>query len=354
MLGVARRLCLRSFVVCAGALSLGCENATSPSGPPLIHFPRVSQDLGEISIAPQGRDVEFSFVNRGLSPLHVSRLVTSCGCVDAVARPATVAPGGTGTIAVRIAPAESEEKRASVAVHSDDASNPVAHISLSWRAVAPLDIDPVLLEFGSVRPGVAVERTVKLNRQATTVSELPCSVSRVECSPAGAIRCKLEDRLVGGPASATQLLRVTLMPGDESGYQRGTIQLHLNQCWRPNLSVSVQWRVQDVIEAAPNSLSLGVGKPAETCSRKVVISSIAGTTLAIDRIELHDADAGAHLELLQHGKDRFLAEISWEFPETLGPYRNELLIYCRQPETRILVVPVSAVVLSPVKAGVIQ
>ena len=155
MRALLRRLCLRSFFLCAGALSVGCEKTTSPSGPPRIHFPSVSQNLGEISIAPRGRDVEFSFVNRGLSPLHISRLVTSCGCVDAVARPATVAPGEPGTIIVRIAPAESEEKHASVAVHSDDASNPAVRISLSWRAVAPLDIDPVLLDFGSVRPGVA-------------------------------------------------------------------------------------------------------------------------------------------------------------------------------------------------------
>lgn len=339
------------LVVCAGALSVGCEKASAPSGPPRIYFPSVSQDLGEIAIAPQGRDVEFAFVNRGLSPLHVSRLVTSCGCVDAAARPATVAPGAKGTIVVRIAPAESEEKHASVAVHSDDLSNPALRISLSWRAVAPLDTDPVLLDFGSVRPGVPVERTVKLSRQTATIRELPCSVSRVDCSPEGTIAAVLDDQPAGGPASATQLLRVTLTPGIESGYQRGTIQLHVERCWRPTLSVSVQWRVQDVIEAAPSSLFLGTGRPGETCSRKVIVSAIAGAALAIERIELRDGDVGAQLKLVRQAENRFHAEIAWKFPETLGAYRNELLVYCTQPETRVLIVPVSAVVLDPVQAG---
>lgn len=340
--------------VCVFGVSYGCGKPSAPSGPPRIHFAEVSQDLAEIPLAPQGQEVKFPFVNRGLSPLHITRLVTSCGCADADAKPSTVAPGASGRIIVRIAPVQSETKDTSVAVHCDDPSNPIVRVSLSWRAVAPLDTDPTLLDFGIVLPGQPITRTIKLRRPAATIKEMPCSVTRVNCQPTEILSAVLEDSPTDEQSAVTQIFRVTLTPENECGDRRGTIHFDLEKCWRPVLSVSVQWRVQGVVEAAPTSLFLGTGRPGETCSRKVVLSAGSGKVLDVGRIELRESDADLQVKLIRLGENRLIAEVQWKFPDSAGHYRNEFILHCTKPEDRMVVVPVSAIVLAPRQKGDVE
>lgn len=346
----------RLALVCVGVLgaSHGCGKPAPPSGPPRIYFAEVSQDLAEISLAPQGHVVKFPFVNRGLSPLHVTHLVTSCGCANAVAKPTTVAPGASGQIIVRIAPVQSETRNTSVAVHCDDPSSPIVRVSLSWRAVAPLDTDPTLLDFGTVLPGQPVTRTIKLSRPAATIQEMPCFVTRISCQPTEILSAVLDDSPTEEQPDESQLVRVTLTPENESGDGRGTIHFNVEKCWRADLGVSVQWRVQDVVEAAPASLFLGSGRPGETCSRKVVLSAGSGQLLDIERIELRESDANLQAKLIRLSENRLVAEVQWKFPDSQGQYRNEFIIHCTKPEDRTVVVPVSAIVLAPRQKGDLQ
>ena len=343
-----------SLIVCVVAACSGCGKSSTPSGPPRIHFPNVSQNLAEIPLAADGRDVEFRFVNRGLSALHITRLVSSCGCAGADVKPPIVAPGAAGKIIVRIAPVQSEARDASVAVHCDDPSNPIVHVSLSWRAVAPLDTEPTLLDFGNVLPGKPITRTVKLRRSSATIREMPCSVTRVDCDPAKILSAVLDDPPADEQTVSMQILRVTLTPEIESGDRRGTIHFNVEKCWRPNLSVAVQWRVQDVVEAAPTSLFLGTGQPGETCSRKVILSAGSGKMLDIERIEFRESDADLQVKLIRLSENRMIAEVQWKFPDAAGHYRNELIVHCTKPENRVVVVPVSAIVLAPMQKGDVQ
>jgi len=183
---------------------------------------------------------------------------------------------------------------------------------------------------------------------------MPCIVTRVDCLPAEILSAVLDDPPANEQPAGTQMLRVTLTPEIESGDRRGTIHINVEKCWRSDLTVSVQWRVQDVVEAAPTSLFLGTGRPGEACSRKVVLSAGTGKTLDIERIEFREPDADLQVKLVRLGENRLIAEVQWKFPDAAGHYRNELIVHCTKPENRAVVVPVSAIVLAPVLKGDVQ
>lgn len=324
-----RRACLLLAL-----LPVGCEVATpSPTGPAKAVFETTQRDLGDIPIAPQGRIIEFPIVNRGLSDLKIHKLVQSCSCVDAAAEPSILKPGERGRVAVAIAPDRAEEKSASVEVHTNDPLDPVQKLRVSWRSHAPIELEPLEIDFGRVRPGQTVQRSASLRRHGSA-GEM-CEVIEVSASPADVVRA----------ARTNDRVSLTLVSGSSLGPHHGTLTVRLSTCWREELSVPLRWHVADVIDVQPRELLAGSGTAGERITGRVIVSAEPGSRLEIEDVGWNGASSDAGVTWKRLSEDRAIVEVTWMLPATSGSYRGELVIDCSGPENRRLHVPVSAYVL---------
>ncbi|MGC1273888.1 MAG: DUF1573 domain-containing protein [Planctomycetaceae bacterium] len=315
-------------------LLIGCDAAGSPpTGPAKAVFETVRRDLGDIPIAPQGRIVEFPVVNRGLSDLRINKLAQSCSCVDATAEPSILKPGATGRVAVAIAPNRAEEKSATVEVHTNDPSDPVQKLHVSWRSHAPMELDPLEIDFGRVRPGQTVQRSASLLRHGSAGET--CEVTEVSATPAERVRI----------ARTGDRLSLTLLSASSPGPQHGTLTVHLDGCWRKDVSIPLRWHVADVIEVQPRELLAGSGTAGERVTGRVIVSAEPGSRLEIDDVSWRGESGDADVASTRLTAERAIAEIVWTLPADSGTHRGELVIECSGPKDRTLRVPVSAYVL---------
>lgn len=336
-----RRVVFFSFVLMGSLISLSCEKSQElPDGPPRIHFTNTKQDLGEIPIAPEGRDIIFSFLNRGLSELRISQLVSSCGCAGADINNSVLAPGEEGIVVVRIAPHQSENRSASVTVHSNDPSRPRIPLRISWRAVAPLEFNPLSLDFGTIRPNETLEKTVKLIWRDD--ADVSCRVGRVQCFPAERLRVSIESAEAEVDVRRkSESFIVSLTAPSVAGIQSGRIEVFLDNCWRKSVSIPVSWHVQDVIEAKPGRLFLGTGYAGETRTQKIIISSHPGEFLEIDETGFQEMIPGMSISCKRLGSNRIIVDVEWILPESAGRHTSEIVFRCKQPKQQTLTVPVS-------------
>lgn len=333
-------------IACGSLVWLSCDNsAEPPDGPPRIHFAQHKRDLGEIPITPEGRDVVFRFVNRGLSELRVTGLVSSCGCDDVNVENPLVAPGAEATITVRIISQQSEARSASVTVHSNDPARPRVVLQVSWRAVAPLEFEPLSLNFGALLPAQRVEQTVKLLQHGADPQRAVCRVEQVECFPSGQVSAAFVEQPATADSVAHKLLRVSLTAGENSGAAHGRIVVTLQVCWRESLTIPVSWRVQDVIEATPARLFLGSGRGGEVFAKNVLILARPGEVLKIKNIRFQNQISGARATWKRLTSSQILVHVEYELSEMPGRQTRELIVQCTEPVVRTVRVPVSAYVL---------
>ncbi len=87
-------------------------------------------NLGDVQ---EGKVIDFKvkIINEGKKPLHIKKVVSSCGCTAALMSSETIMPGGSGWLNVKFNSAKMKGKIArTVSVYSNDPVHPVETISL--------------------------------------------------------------------------------------------------------------------------------------------------------------------------------------------------------------------------------
>lgn len=321
------------------AVLAGC-GGTALEGPPLADFKTTQKALGDIPIAPKGRVVEFPVLNRGLADLRIEKLVRSCTCVESKVSRSVLPAGASGIIALAIAPQRAEEKSASVSVHTNDPTQPVVNLTVSWRAHAPVEVEPLEIDLGRVRPGQTVERT------ATIVRHMPpneaCRVEKVSAGPADAVQVSRDsDRLT-----------LLLVAGSSPGPQRGELTIDLKGCWRESVSVPLRWHVADVIEAQPRELMAGSGAPGQRVKGRVVVSAEPGRRLEVQKVRWEEPQSGVETNWKRLNEERAIVDVVWTLPHAAGVHRGNLVVECASPEARTFHIPVTAYVSGEAVAAV--
>lgn len=339
-----RQLFLRLSVLLCLVAGLSCSRAPVPTsvGPPMIHFSSPEIDLGEIEFAPDGREIEFPLENRGMQPLRIKGTVSSCGCAVARVDRTELAPEETSRIIAVISPRQSEERSAMITVYSNDPARPKAMLRLKWKAIAPLDLDPPSIELGIVRPGTNPSASVNLVWRSASAK---CVIKAIECYPLEEVHAEIGD----GPRKTndlpTQTLRLTVAPKREPGLRNGRVTLRLDGCWQDEIVLPISWRVQDVIEASPERVFLGIGVAEASCEKCCKLMSTAGP-IVIESIELAQPDSAIDVQI--HSMDASDAEIMirWTLPQAPGLHSATLRVNVTEPERRQLEIPVSIFVKS--------
>jgi len=154
-----------------------------PKAAPAIAVPNAVHDFGRVT---RGKLIEHEFLvrNTGNADLTILRVSTSCGCTSASALPTVIESGKEGRVRVKFdTKGRSGEQRKTVTIHSDDPTTPDMVCVIKGQVVVEVDIEPTLLQFGTVNAGTAVRKTFTVTRfenTPLTISELKSTLEHVQ------------------------------------------------------------------------------------------------------------------------------------------------------------------------------
>lgn len=136
-------LCLAGPLASAQLKVLPKERLDSVANPPLapnaayVIFDKVTIDAGTMVEEAAPKTFEYVFVNKGKTPVIISRLVSTCSCTAASYDRRTVGPGEKGKISLRYDPRGHVgrfERR--VFVYTDEEGQPVAVLRLKVNVIS--------------------------------------------------------------------------------------------------------------------------------------------------------------------------------------------------------------------------
>jgi hypothetical protein len=155
-----------TILVVAMVLLVGCDESSSSlsdlnsdrlvqSGP-VSHFDLAELNLGRVLLSQRNGTVSGSFcvTNIGNAPLVFGEMIVSCGCLAATANPNVLRPGESGTIDLTVKLDKPGEKTVRATIHTNEPLTIPAQLRLSVIAVAPLEVEPPRIDFGSLLTGI--------------------------------------------------------------------------------------------------------------------------------------------------------------------------------------------------------
>lgn len=322
----------------------GCAKADAVPGSPRIHTPVRYKDFGELSV--EGGEpyyVSFPFENVGAAPLQILGIRKSCGCADADVTKATLEPGEQAEVKVEVVPTQAaEEEHHAVTLFTNDARRPQVKLRFSWQAVAPLELHPDRIDFGTLVSGQTVEKTVEVaTRESARFPD--CSTLSIETSPSS-VTADWENGDAGGTQPGADRLLIRVQAGEVRGEALGRVRVTLKGCWRDRLVIPLRWRVRDVVEASPAALFLGTGQSGDVVSGHVVIAAAKDQQLELREVRFESARLHAKPVTKQIAQHSAMVTVETELPEEASAYDGKLVITCVKPIERTIVVPTSAYV----------
>ncbi len=321
----------------------GCQNEAAPpeksAGDPTITVIQPSRSLGSI---PLGTRVEtFEVANTGTGPLAISQLERSCSCTKVAIDRTTVPPGETAQITVTISPKESEQKTASVTIHSNDTQSPRSRISVDWTARGAVTVDVHELDFGLVRPNVPLTRTVKVEK---SLAQLPANCKTlVRAVPSGIMRAALKQS-DETPDRIAETWEITLQADENFKDHSGRLHLTFEGSDQGGLSLPVIWRIRNPVEAAPSRLFLGVGAASETVTKTIELSTDPGTVLKVLKVENIGDPITMNCHHTEVSPEVTRIEVQATFPSEAGNYVGTIRVECESPLGTVIEIPVAGVV----------
>jgi hypothetical protein len=124
----------------ASCLGLGGFKPESPD--PMVWTDSVQHDFGNIP-GTETVSHEFTVLNRGGTPLNITRVQTSCGCTAAVLGHQFLKPGESTKLKVTFDPrGRMGTQSRTVTIHSNDPKTPQKQLTISATMPAPVAAQP--------------------------------------------------------------------------------------------------------------------------------------------------------------------------------------------------------------------
>jgi hypothetical protein len=149
----------------------------SALGQPKIELQTTAYDMGVVpstEIAVR----KMKIFNRGEAPLKIDRIATSCGCTTGEMEQSLIPPGGEANLVIRVDPKRIPGFYANKAltVHNNDPANPHPVINVVTHVEPEVEIDPEILDFGTVQLGESAKATVRVRQMQDAPFELSGAV----------------------------------------------------------------------------------------------------------------------------------------------------------------------------------
>ncbi|HWE36012.1 MAG TPA: DUF1573 domain-containing protein [Isosphaeraceae bacterium] len=261
-----------------------------------------SHDFGEV-LPGQLLSHRFTLKVGGLWPVRITRVITSCGCLDVRAREIA---GGYEVEMIMEAAKRPGHREAFAEVETDEARGNVHTLRLAAEVVSPVDLDPPIPNLGSIARGAtrAARAEVHVHEAPNARGKLeaaivdradPPTVRILERRPDGALVLGVADDAPIGPLTASLRFRFRFRDGKT-----------------PPLDIPIRGRVSGDLRASPPEVLLDwdrtgrppsahveIVAPASQDARCVALGARSGALREGDgvRLSIRQADGRTFLDL---------------------------------------------------------
>ena len=231
----------RLGLVTLGALAAwGCEPA--PSGGPFVE---PDYDFGQVV---QGGDVEHAFTFRNATDreLRIRRVGTTPG-TQVVSVDSVVAPGGSGTLRLRVATtARRGEVNELANVYTDDPETPIASLHVRGTVVLPIEVTPRRQAYFFTVKGEAPSQLLTLVSHGD---------DRLEIRDVTSDNPRFTVRRDG--SGNRRALTVALDPATPAGKHEGTITVTTTSSAFPRVTIPAFAHVKDSLSTSVDTIAFG-------------------------------------------------------------------------------------------------
>jgi hypothetical protein len=259
---MVRNVCLGVFLTLAAAPLCAQEWAAKMFEGPTVH------DFGTVAAGAKA-EYEFVFKNLYLEDIHIAGVTASCGCTTPFVKNSrdTLKTYEKSAIVARFNTDRFQGDRgATLTVYIDRPFSAVVQLQVKGYIRRDVVFNPGSVQFGNVEQGTAIEKTVAVNyagRSDWRIVDLKSSNPH--------IKAEVTPVSTNGPY-INYNLRVRLDKDAPTGYLRDHIVLVTNDYRLQQVPVAIEGVVQSGITVNPGTLFMGVVKPGEKVTKKLVIT----------------------------------------------------------------------------------
>lgn len=151
---------------------------------PLLHINGTVADFGTV-IAGSPLTVNFKVENKGTADLVIKQVSMSCSCTSTTHSRQTIKPGSNYVLTVQVATSGLSGKiHRTVRLFTNDQKNSEVLLSITGTIERPIDVDPSVVDFGTISDQIGLERKTIVQVTPPQVlnvgivqHEVPCNVS---------------------------------------------------------------------------------------------------------------------------------------------------------------------------------
>jgi hypothetical protein len=220
-------------------------------------------DAGDIPANGEKFPFEFSFVNRGATPLRIESVQADCSCMNPEYTKEEVPPGGSGHVILRYAiPQSGGRFMHDALVKTNDPSCGDVVVTAAGNTDSSVIVSPLSFEFGPVatRSTATVVLTSAAD-QPFKIIDATADSPNVTLTWRGVTRELFHKLHPAEAASATApknsfIVQAVLVPDHNGIYGNTVVHVHTNIKGFDNLSIPVHAIVVDPIRAFPSEIVL--------------------------------------------------------------------------------------------------
>ena len=229
-----------------------------------------SHDFGSV---PLLSDTQYSFVfhNTSKQDVHIASVSSSCSCTDVFAPVKTIRSGEKGEIVAKINTSgqHTKKKGATLTVTFDRPSTAYVQLEVAVYIRPDIVLNPGAVDFGAVREGQKITRTVQLqyagdpNWQLVQIDR--ANKNRFIHAQAVPQKSQANSREI------TYTINISLSDQTPHGYVREILRFITNDKNSPAIELPVSGFVMDPLVAKPSPFQFGSIAPGETVTKYLVL-----------------------------------------------------------------------------------
>ena len=229
-----------------------------------------SHDFGSV---PLLSDTHYSFVfhNTSKQDVHIASVSSSCSCTDAYAPVKTIRSGEKGEIVAKINTSgqHTKKKGATLTVAFDRPSTAYVQLEVAVYIRPDIVLNPGAVDFGAVREGQKITRTVQLQYAGNPNWQL---VQIDRANKNRYIHARAEhSKSQTNSREITYNIQITLSEQTPPGYVREILRFITNDKNSPAIELPVSGFVMDPLVAKPSPFQFGSIAPGETVTKYLVL-----------------------------------------------------------------------------------
>ena len=295
----------------AGQNELSDQGNPAPSVPRLIADATTSQlTTSEVKFASVER--RFALENGGRETLVFRKITTSCGCTSANLTRESLAFGEKCELVLSTRPSRTQDGEVTVTLETNDLLKPHRQFSVIWKAEASIELRPVRIALGRVKPG----STNKVDFEIATL--------HLDADQKDAALCHLLPK----PVLQENAGVVTAFARTEKGYSlefaagntpgRYTLAVYTDPGKPSSSSVStVEFEVAEMVEFETAGSTVRLSSNESFFEKDLLLSSPVHSEFSITKVVTVPEDALVTSDMLQSPQGAVL-RVALKSPQKAG------------------------------------